>query len=191
MPFDHCWTWNINHLSRKLVPLFGHLEHKEIFPSKVSKPPLMQLCAIPLHPNISDQEAETQNLALLPFLRTLQSAMRLLLCSSDLTTGLSQNHRITEWPGLEGTSRIMNLSLELYAVFKAFPESHSQQRQLRYFSLAFAGASLHLLVIKISHSDYMLDQMNIPFGKGSTHLLFWKANASATLLSHSVVLFCC
>ena len=31
------------------------------------------------------------------------------MCAILYCTYLSQNHRITEWPGLEGTSRIMNL----------------------------------------------------------------------------------
>ena len=34
-----------------------------------------------------------------------------LISHPDIIFAISQNHRITEWPGLEGTSRIMNLQL--------------------------------------------------------------------------------
>lgn len=47
---------DISRLARKPVPVFDHPHSEYMFPTAKSDPPLMQFCAITLHPAIDSQE---------------------------------------------------------------------------------------------------------------------------------------
>jgi len=58
MPFKHWQGLGIDHLPRKPVPVFEHPLGNEMLPNAKSKPPLEQLCAIPMHPVTGSQGEE-------------------------------------------------------------------------------------------------------------------------------------
>lgn len=53
---EHLQAQGISHLCGKPIPVFDHPHSEEIFPDAQSEPSLAQLCAVPVHSVISDQE---------------------------------------------------------------------------------------------------------------------------------------
>ena len=77
MPQKHWWSWGVDHLSRKPVPVFDHPLGKEMFPNVQSEPPLAQLRADPCKLPLGTKEKRSVPPS--PLLRKLQWAMRLPL----------------------------------------------------------------------------------------------------------------
>jgi len=82
MPLKHRQAWGIDHLSRKPVPVFDH--SKEILPNVQSKPPLIQLWAIPTCPRTEywGEELSTSLSTSLPQEAVVTNAGPLLLLPS-------------------------------------------------------------------------------------------------------------
>lgn len=76
MPFEHCRTWGISHLSKKPVVVSDHPHSKEAFPNIEFEPPLAHLCVIPTLSVIGYHEQRPILPSSFPLLRKLRQEVR-------------------------------------------------------------------------------------------------------------------